>query len=182
VQRSGVRAAIARNAAARRFALRVLRIFELLSRPGKLLATLRYRITLGHCGRNVDFESHMIIRNPRNVSIGDGCAFSAFVVLDAHDKISIGDHCIFAIRVSVSTATHDHTVAPVKSKTLTRPVVIGNDVWFGAGATILPGVTIGDGAVIAAGAVVNKDVPPRAIVGGVPARILKYREIAGEGA
>lgn len=52
---------------------------------------------------------------------------------------------------------------------------IGSDVWVGFGAIILDGVTVGDGAVIAAGAVVNKDIPPYAIVGGVPAKIIKYR-------
>lgn len=55
------------------------------------------------------------------------------------------------------------------------PCMIGNDVWIGTRATILDGVKIGDGAVIAAGAVVTKDVPPYAIVGGVPAKIIKYR-------
>ena len=54
-------------------------------------------------------------------------------------------------------------------------VIIGNDVWIGAYVSILPGVTIGDGAVLAAGAVVTKDVEPYAIVGGVPAKVLKYR-------
>lgn len=54
-------------------------------------------------------------------------------------------------------------------------VLIGNDVWIGANAIILPGVTIGDGAVIAAGAVINKNIPPYAIVGGVPARVIRYR-------
>lgn len=54
-------------------------------------------------------------------------------------------------------------------------VIIGNDVWIGARATILEGVKIGDGAVVAAGAVVTKDVPPYAVVGGVPAKIIKYR-------
>ena len=54
-------------------------------------------------------------------------------------------------------------------------VRVGNDVWIGAGSIILDGVSIGDGAIIAAGAVVNKDVPPYAIVGGVPARIIRYR-------
>ena len=54
-------------------------------------------------------------------------------------------------------------------------VKIGNDVWIGTRATLLEGVTIGDGAVVAAGAVVTRDVPPYAIVGGVPARVIKYR-------
>lgn len=56
-----------------------------------------------------------------------------------------------------------------------RPVTIGNDVWIGANVVILPGVSIGDGAIIAAGAVVTKDVEDYAIVGGVPAKLIKYR-------
>ena len=56
-----------------------------------------------------------------------------------------------------------------------KKVIIGNDVWIGSHALILGGVKIGDGAVIGAGAVVTKDVPPYAVVGGVPARIIKYR-------
>lgn len=55
------------------------------------------------------------------------------------------------------------------------PVTIGNDVWIGYGAKLLQGVSIGDGAVIASGALVTKDVPPYAVVGGVPAKVIKYR-------
>ena len=177
----GVRAVVRRHPLLRRVALTALRWLTYLRRPAKLFATIRYRLTLGHCGRGVDFESRMIIRNPHAVSIGDGCSFSAFVVLDAHDRITIGRNCLFALRVTVSTATHDYNVTPINSRTVTRPVVIGDDVWLGVGATILPGVTVGDGAVIGAHALVTRDVPPRAIVVGVPARVIKYRP-AGEGA
>lgn len=61
----------------------------------------------------------------------------------------------------------------IGGKEKSAPIHIGNHVWIGARATILKGVTIGDGAVVAAGAVVNKDVPPNTLVGGVPARIIK---------
>ena len=61
------------------------------------------------------------------------------------------------------------------TKSINNPVTIGNDVWIGANVCILPGISIGDGAVLAAGAVITKDVPPYAIVGGVPAKVIKYR-------
>ena len=57
----------------------------------------------------------------------------------------------------------------------TRPVIIGNDVWIGRNAIIMDGVEIGSGAVVASGAIVTKDVPPYAIVGGVPAKVIRYR-------
>ena len=63
---------------------------------------------------------------------------------------------------------------PPKERTRSHQTIIGNDVWVGAGAIILRGIKIGDGACIAAGAVVTKDVPPYAIVGGNPAKIIKY--------
>lgn len=72
--------------------------------------------------------------------------------------------------------THSGNIAPFDSAISdNRPVSIGNDVWIGANALILPGVHIGDGAVVAAGAVVTKDVEEYAIVGGVPAKLIKYR-------
>lgn len=72
----------------------------------------------------------------------------------------------------------DWVIRKLKKKRMTvrKGKIVGNDVWIGANASILAGVHVGDGAVIAAGAVVTKDIPPNAVVGGVPARIIKYRE------
>jgi tetrahydrodipicolinate N-succinyltransferase len=72
-------------------------------------------------------------------------------------------------------ATLNHDKSPEKrSTTHPAPIVIGKNVWIGANATILQNVTIGDNAIIAAGAVVTKDVPENAVVGGVPAKLIKY--------
>lgn len=86
-----------------------------------------------------------------------------------HDNISIGSGCAIS---------HDFTVMDSNAHELngsryTSPVKIGDSVWIGTRVTILPGVEVGDGAVIAAGSLVNKNVPAGALVGGVPARVLK---------
>lgn len=71
-------------------------------------------------------------------------------------------------------ATLNHVENPDRrADMIPSPVRIGDKVWIGANVTILPGVTIGEGAIIAAGAVVTKDVEPRTIVGGVPAKVIK---------
>ena len=100
----------------------------------------------------------------------------------------IGKYCAISWDVSIGGANHDIdnlSVTPTyrvfnKNKTdfsshSNEHLIIGNDVWIAAGAHVLRGITIGDGAVIAANSVVTKDVPPYAIVGGVPAKILKFR-------
>ncbi len=74
-------------------------------------------------------------------------------------------------------ATLNHDINPKNRSTMhPAPIVVGKNVWIGANATVLPGVTIGDGSIIAAGAVVTKDVPTNVIVGGVPAKIIKNIE------
>ena len=77
--------------------------------------------------------------------------------------------------------THSHNIDRVdvpmgQQGSWVRKVTIGNDVWIGMRSIIMPGITIGDGAIIGAGAVVTKDVPDYAVVGGVPARIIRFRK------
>lgn len=88
--------------------------------------------------------------------------------------IQIGDNCMLAPGVHIYTATHPLDADERNSGAeYGKPVTIGNSVWIGGRAIINPGVTIGDNAVIASGAVVVKDVPANAVVGGNPAKIIK---------
>lgn len=94
--------------------------------------------------------------------------------------ISIGTGSILSHQVQIFSRNHlydsiDLKYIPYDNRFISKKVTIGKYVWIGANAIILPGVNIGDGAVIGAGSVVTKDVPKYAIVGGNPAKIIKYR-------
>lgn len=109
-----------------------------------------------------------------NITVGADfyCNFNC-VILDVA-PVHIGDRVLLAPAVQIYTATH-----PLEAATRAaglesgQPVTIGNDVWIGGGAIILPGVTIGDRAVVGAGSVVTRDVPADVVVAGNPARVLK---------
>ena len=102
----------------------------------------------------------------KNVFINSDCKFQD------QGGIYIGDDVLIGHNVVLATLNHDEN--PEKRGNLCpSPIKIGNKVWIGSNATILPGVTIGDGAIIAAGAVVTKDVSKKTVVGGVPARLIK---------
>ncbi|MDE5766207.1 MAG: sugar O-acetyltransferase [Clostridia bacterium] len=113
---------------------------------------------------NADYGQN--IKVGKNVFINSGCCFQD------QGGIEIGDNVLIGQQVVIATLNHDLNPER-RANMLPAPVKIGNGVWVGAHATILAGVTIGDGAVIAAGAVVTKDVPANAVVGGVPAKIIK---------
>jgi maltose O-acetyltransferase len=89
-------------------------------------------------------------------------------------EIRIGDNCLIGPDVGIYTAGHRLEPEGRVLDVYGLPITIGNDVWIGGHSTILPGVTIGDGAVIAAGSVVTKDVAPRSLVAGNPAKVLKH--------
>lgn len=103
----------------------------------------------------------------KNVFINGGCHFQD------QGGITLGDDCL--IGHNVVFATLNHFIEPSERASLRpAPIVLGKKVWVGSSSTILQGVTIGDNAIIAAGSVVTKDVPANAIVGGVPARLIRY--------
>ncbi|MBB6671467.1 acyltransferase [Cohnella nanjingensis] len=103
------------------------------------------------------------------VEIGDHTFLNRRSEVMCKRHVKIGSHCAISWDVTI-TDTDYHAL---EGSEKTRPVTIGDHVWIGSRATILKGVTIGAGAVVAAGAVVSKDVPPRALVAGVPARIVR---------
>lgn len=106
------------------------------------------------------------IKIGKDVFVNSGCCFQD------QGGVTLGDGCL--VGHNVVFATLDHDKCPSKRGDMTAaPIVVGKDVWIGAHATILKGVTIGDGAIVAAGAVVTRDVPPNTIAAGVPARVVK---------
>ncbi|WP_406535134.1 sugar O-acetyltransferase [Methanobrevibacter sp.] len=111
-----------------------------------------------------DFGKNIHLGN--NVFINSGCRFQD------QGGIYIGDNVLIGHNVVLATLNHEEN--PLKRGNLIpSPIRIGNDVWVGSNATILPGVTIGNGAIIAAGAVVTKDVNENSVVAGVPARYIR---------
>lgn len=115
----------------------------------------------------------------KNISMGKNVFINACCCFQDQGGISVGDGAFIGHRVVL--ATLDHGFLPEDRGTnYPAPIRIGRNVWIGAGATILRGVTVGDDAVVAAGAVVTKNVAPGTIVGGVPARFIKTVEKAAE--
>lgn len=115
-------------------------------------------------------ECGINIKLGKNVFINSGCCFQD------HAGIEIGDGTLIGHQVVIATLNHAQDPLS-RADMFPKPVKIGKNVWIGAHATILPGVTIGDNAIIAAGAVVTKDVENNVVAGGVPAKKIKDIEV-----
>lgn len=126
-------------------------------------------------GRHSVIESYCCINNAvGDVIIGDHTRIGIHNTIIG--PVTIGNHVNLAQGITVTALNHNFEDTSKKideQGVSTKPVVIGDDVWIGANAVILPGVTIGHHAVVAAGAVVTSDVPDHVVVGGVPAKIIK---------
>ena len=134
------------------------------------------RLMLASCGRDVNIEKGAIFSE--KVALGDhsGIGINARIHGECHigRDVMMGEGCV------VITRNHGHsrTDIPMRLQGFEpeRPVWIEDDVWIGDRVTILPGVRVGRGSILAAGAVVVKNVPEYAVVGGVPARVIQYRD------
>jgi acetyltransferase-like isoleucine patch superfamily enzyme len=133
---------------------------------GTLLNVRAHRIESEHRRSELVIGERTAILELNNIRAGGG-------------KIVMGCDCLISQYVTIVATNHvvdsDEPVRHAAWDYSRTGVTIGDDVWIGAGASIMPGVTVGTGAVISAGAVVTHDIPERAIVGGVPAKLLRYR-------
>lgn len=125
-----------------------------------------------------DYSFFQLTKPNPKVIIGDNVVIGRNNVITAKSLIKIGSNTIIGSYVQIIDHGHGFSKNKVirEQDAIIDDVTIGQDVWIGSGAKILKGVHVGDGAAIGANAVVTDDVPPYAIVGGVPAKIIKYRE------
>lgn len=135
------------------------------------------RVTIG---RNVSIRpsSYYGHQAGEGLTVGAGSCIGALSWIGASGHVAIGASVLMGPRVTILPENHifESLSVPIKDQGVDRRrVVIEDDCWIGSGVTILAGVRIGRGSVVAAGAVVARDVAPRSIVGGVPARVIKYR-------
>ena len=159
------------------------------------LTTLKYRYAKRCVGAGTIVSPGTTIVNSANVQIGRGCllqdavyiragaegsvtigdraALNSFCRIFGHGGVEIGEDTQIGPGSLITTTDHDYEG---DLETRYKGVVIGKNVWIGANVTILPGVEIGDGVVIGAGSVVNRQIPPRCVAVGVPARVIREIE------
>jgi galactoside O-acetyltransferase len=121
---------------------------------------------------SVRLRMPVVIYAPESLEFGDQVDIGEFTHIRANGGLRIGNRVLIAAHVTITT--REHPVAlPRWAVTTDAPITIEDDVWIGAGAIVLPGVTVGRGSIVAAGAVVTANVPPFTLVGGVPAKTIK---------
>lgn len=144
-----------------------------IARQVRLRATDGGTARLGH-GVSIDRFADITVKNGR-LEIGSNSYIGQHSVICARQAITIGSDCLIAEHVTIRD--QDHRFGPglitARAGFNSAPVMIGNNVWIGAKATVTKGVTIGDNAVIGANSVVNRDIPSNSVAVGIPARVIR---------
>jgi maltose O-acetyltransferase len=134
----------------------------------------------GSVGEHVSLIEPYWFKECQNISMDDYVYIGPDAYWDATGGISIGENVMFGPKTKIWSLNHNFyegaEFLPYDYYDILKPVTIHSNVWVGLGAMICPGVTINEGAIIGMGAVVTKDVPALAIVGGNPAKVLRYRD------
>lgn len=142
-------------------------------------ANTRYtKSRLRYCGSGVRLESNCFIIVPENMTIGENTSISSFTTIFATYGVTIGKNCLISSNCGISSYNHithsnDRIRDVEEDRKFSKAVIIGDNVWIGMNACVLPGVKIGHNSIIGSGSVVTKDVPANEIWVGNPARFIK---------
>jgi acetyltransferase-like isoleucine patch superfamily enzyme len=162
--------------------LRLDKIFRILISIYERTTILRYEKL---CGCKINFVSQgsggvTLAGDLSKFKIDSTSHLKSNTFIECSGGVTIGRYFHTGRGLTIFSTNHnyeDATMIPYDEVSIEKPVVIKDFVWCGANVTIVPGVTVGEGAVIGAGSVVTKDVPDYAVVGGNPAKVIKYRDI-----
>lgn len=144
----------------------------------KQIQQYRAKQSLGSFGTNLAINGEFRGFG-KHVHIGNFVNFNDNVFINGHGEVHIGSYFHTGVNLTIISSNHNFenaTSIPYDKIRINKPVIIKDFVWCGNNVTIIPGITIGEGAIIAAGSVVVKDVPECAIVGGNPAKLIRYRD------
>lgn len=166
----------------------LMRVYNSLPAENMELRNQIIHLLFGSCGENARVNQPIWVDYGCNISLGANSLINMNCTLLDTGRITIGDNTLIGPDVKIYTAIHPFSaderiytdeVGHSAIRTQTAPVVIGNNVWIGGGAIILPGVTIGDNTVIGAGSVVTKSIPANAVACGNPCAVKKIMEQNG---
>jgi len=127
-----------------------------------------------------DCNTNFTIKCPENFRIDKGTVINGYCYIQAYGGVSIGQYCHIGKGLTIFSHNHNYNSTksiPYDDVDILKPVVIMDFVWCGSNVTIVPGITIGEGAVIGSGSIVTRNIPDCAVVGGNPAKIIKYRNL-----
>lgn len=162
--------------------VRLLTMWLMMFIPGRIGRGLRSAFLgcfVKEVGCNNVFQSLLWITTPKSVTIGSNCNFARGVYIAGGGGVTVGNWVGLGPDVKIWSVNHrftDPDTPWMQQGWDLKPVVIEDDVWIGAAAFVMPGVTIGKGAIVSACAVVGKSVPPYAIVAGNPGRVIGWRK------
>tara|TARA_B100002052_G_C15563896_1_gene454759 strand:+ start:95 stop:610 length:516 start_codon:yes stop_codon:yes gene_type:complete len=164
--------------------LKILRKIILLLRnsPFNLSIKLRYSVykyLMKSIGKQCNILDCVVINQPEKVSLGERVSIHQFCYFDSQGDIEIGNNVAIGNHVKLLTSDHifNNKKDLIKDQGVeTKKIIIKDNVWIGAGVTILKGVVVGENSIIGAQSLVNKNVPPNVIAAGVPCKVIKERQ------
>jgi len=137
----------------------------------------RTKALLKFCGKNVFIDSTCHILIPQQMEIGDNSSISSYTTIYAAFGVKIGKNCLISSNCGISSINHIQNSLNRRRDDIEglfcKPVIIGDNVWIGMNACILPGIEIGDNSIIGSGSVVTRNVPSNEVWAGNPARCIK---------